>query len=220
MKRVLFVPLIMFHFFAEAQNTTVSGVITYFFNEYQGNKPDLGAKAYLIEKKTVPYFDISMLENFNQGLSNRELYASLIKLESIYLTHMKQYEGKKKHKAEYDDYKLKYDDTKKSENECLEEMKKYGVDTDQKLKDLDKTVFSILSKANGALPSENQKSYTKTIDANGNYSFNTKAGDYYILIISKNRTGYNMSTVLGKFYCKELSIKDGENVEISTNFEL
>ncbi len=49
MKKIIFTFLLCAFSFLSYSQTTVSGVITYYFNQYQGNKPDLGASVTLID---------------------------------------------------------------------------------------------------------------------------------------------------------------------------
>ena len=47
MKKIIFTFLLCAFSLLSYSQTTVSGVITYYFNQYQGNKPDLGASVTL-----------------------------------------------------------------------------------------------------------------------------------------------------------------------------
>lgn len=42
---------------AHSQKGKIQGVITYFFNDYQGNKPDLGAEVYIVDSAKCPKYD-------------------------------------------------------------------------------------------------------------------------------------------------------------------
>lgn len=37
------------------QTTKIHGVVTYFFNEYQGDKPDIGAKVYVVDSANCKF---------------------------------------------------------------------------------------------------------------------------------------------------------------------
>ena len=64
MKKIIFTFLLCAFSLLSYSQTTVSGVITYYFNQYQGNKPDLGASVTLIDSATVKNFDYKLYEKF------------------------------------------------------------------------------------------------------------------------------------------------------------
>lgn len=46
-----------FSFHGYSQKGKIKGVVTYFFNEYQGNKPDLGAEVYVVDSARCGKYD-------------------------------------------------------------------------------------------------------------------------------------------------------------------
>ena len=53
----------------------------------------------------------------------------------------------------------------------------------------------------------------------GNFSIKDKqAGQYMILIISSNRTGFSSSEASGKIFVKLLDVKDGETINVNNKF--
>jgi len=57
------------------QNGRVSGVITYFFNDNFGSKPDVGADVYIVESNKVPDFNYATVDSFYNSNIHR-LYRS------------------------------------------------------------------------------------------------------------------------------------------------
>ena len=196
-----------------SQTSTVKGVVTYFFNKYQGDKPDLGAKAYLIDPKQAT-LNTKSIDSFINGKIYIRLYNEYVDMALTYETMLKKYEGKKRYREEYEEAKKNYDDRVKYRDEFFSKMKYYGVETTEKFTALDRRVFEMLLKIN------NNSTSMTTIDATGSYSFTTKPGDYYIYIVSKNRTGINLTEISGKIYFKEITLNDGEIKDVSNNFDL
>jgi hypothetical protein len=73
MKAFLFL-LICAPFVARSQaGGTVKGVITFFFNEYQGDKPDVGAKIFAADTADVPGFSLDLCDSFYQAKTYRNI---------------------------------------------------------------------------------------------------------------------------------------------------
>jgi hypothetical protein len=197
-----------------AQTSSVKGVVTYFFNKYQGDKPDLGAKVYLIEMKEASFINKKVIDSFIDGKFYRRLYFDYVGFASTYEKAMKQYEGKKKYKTEYDELKKKYDDVVKERDEHFSRMESLGVETKEKFDSLDLRVVNIIARIT------DKNSSMITVDATGGYSFNVKPGSYFVYIVSKNRNSLSVSEVSGKIFLKQIEVKDNQTIDVSTNFDL
>jgi len=200
--------------FAEAQNTNINGVVTYFFNDNLGDKPDIGAKVYVVDSLTNTVFKNNTIDSFIYVKTYRRIYQTYLRIFSDYTGIAKGYEGKKKHKEEYQTYKTKTDDAKKNVDEYFNKLLVYGIDTDEKFEALDKRAAQSIVSLN-----ENN-SLVRTVDGNGNYSISVKPGTYFILIISKGRTGMSISEVMGQIYSKKVLVREGETKNVSNNFTL
>lgn len=106
------------------QSGIISGVITYFFNDNFGNRPDVAATVYVFKEKIIPPggYEYSTLDTFRVVNSYREL-------ERIY----------------------KIVDQEMSE-EQRQTMKKYGIETEEDLKNLDIRAFTIIHKIKSEAP--------------------------------------------------------------------
>lgn len=83
-----------------AQNkpsATIRGVVTYFFNKYQGDKPDIGAEVFALDSLVAKNFDESVVDsfssaNFYRGL--KESYNSMgVAVPDNVTTQLKKYKG-------------------------------------------------------------------------------------------------------------------------------
>lgn len=55
------------------QTGKIEGVVTYFFNKYQGDKPDLGAQVVVIDSAHARLFDNKVIDTFNLATGYRAL---------------------------------------------------------------------------------------------------------------------------------------------------
>jgi len=214
MKQKCLLLFLLLPLFGVSQTSNLSGVVTYFFNKNFGNKPDLGAKVYVIDSSTNFVFNPKTVDSFVYAKTYRGLYSTYMRIFSNYDEIAKKYEGKKKNKAEYDQYKAKADEAKKDADNYYSIILNYGVETDAKFESLDKRTAESIVQVN-----ENN-SLLKTVDGNGNYAFNIKPGTYYVFIVSKNRNSLSISEVMGKIYCKKVIIKENTTTDVSNNFDL
>lgn len=60
--------------------STIKGVVTYFFNKYQGDKPDLGAQVWLIDSTKANGYNQPLSDTFYYGYFYRNLYAGARKV--------------------------------------------------------------------------------------------------------------------------------------------
>ncbi|HTI09158.1 MAG TPA: hypothetical protein VL832_11405 [Puia sp.] len=77
MKKILFIIFLAPIFSCGRTQTpaTVKGTITYFFNKYQGDKPDIGSKVWIVEKSSVPDFNKDLFDTAYHGSVNRSFAA-------------------------------------------------------------------------------------------------------------------------------------------------
>jgi hypothetical protein len=191
----------------------ITGVITYHFNKYQGDKADIGAKVYAIDSISNPDFDFESITKFKNGKAYIGLYNSYAKMNAQKDELLKMYGNKKKNKEEVAKTLKEKESNQKKMDEFLIEMAKYDVDTQEKLDSLDKVVSNSYRNT-----LKNEDISSATINTTGSYSIPVKAGTYYVFIKSKNRKGLTQSEVMGKIYCEKITIKDGQTKDVSYNF--
>jgi hypothetical protein len=238
MKKIIICLSILINISAFSQSK-VSGTVTYFFNQYQGDKVDIGAKVYLIDSLTF------INTKYSKSLGDYESMKITRRLANIYIEDLTNLNGdadynellKEKRKLEKKNKHLK-EKYKEKYNTLLMEIKPFEVKIKKKeeevtyyINDLkEKKIFddyewieycadafeSFLRLTIG----ESEKIETRSVNGIGTYSFEKiENGSYYIIIRSKNRTGLNVLNSSGKVYVKKINIKN-KDMDISKNFTL
>lgn len=193
---------------------TVGGVVTYYFNQYQGDKPDLGAKVLLVDSAKIEAFDAKVVEDFLFAKSYRQLQAVTMENHKYYSRLVASTKGKKRQQEAHDKHKADMAGTQKSLDEINAALVRLGADTDEKFEAMDEKATQMLGKI------KTDNSSQKTVDGSGNYSFNVTPGTYYVYISSKNRTGLNLTEVLGMVYLKKVRVAENDSKDVSHNFAL
>jgi hypothetical protein len=213
MKKITLIVLFLLSAFGYSQ-TEVGGVVTYYFNKYQGNKPDLGATVVLIDSAKVKGFDYKLYENFHYGSFYSNMYMLAQERYDKYSKSFKATEGKKKHAVENETFKKGMDDATKDMLGYKNQMVLYNFDSNEKSAKICVDLYMQLTQLSEDLPS-------KTVDANGNYKLSIVPGTYYVYIKSKNRTSVkNIAENSGKIYIKKVKIIENQSKDVSYNFEL
>lgn len=213
MKKFTFSILLFGITFLGFSQATVSGVVTYYFNEYQGNKPDIGASVTLIDSAKVKNFDYKLYENYRYGKSYQKLYFEAMARYNTYQTAFKKTEGKKKFAEDNETFRKGMEDAKKDMDNHMNQVTLYKSETPEKAAKISTDLYMQLLKLDEDLPK-------KTVDSNGNYSMKANPGVYYVFIKSKNRTSsYDILEMAGKIYIKKIKISENDK-DVSYNFEL
>lgn len=63
----------------QKQEGKIAGVVTYFFNDNYGDKPDVGAEILIINSSEVPNFHLSTVDSFGHAYAYKILYNSYAK---------------------------------------------------------------------------------------------------------------------------------------------
>lgn len=194
MKKIIGISILMITSSIFSQGT-ITGAVTYLFNEYQGVKPDLAAKVAVLDSLTVKDFDFNMYEKYERAktLKNRLERWNIV------------YESASR--SDQKDYKIQID-------AIQNELKKLDSDTDEKFDTLDKIVRKkIVDRAS------EEKMTLKIIDNSGGYSLTVSPGTYYIFITSKNVHSSTLSEIDGDIYCEKVKITGNQTKEVSYNFK-
>lgn len=192
----------------------ISGVVTYFFNKYQGDKPDIGASVYILADSKLAD-SVRVIRNYIDGKSS---YGALEAGESLITSLSKlaeKYEGKKRYKAEYDDVLKQIGDAKTRVQESYNYASTMGCETKSKVDSLDKRSIMIIAQIQ-----KSEDVIKRTVDASGNYSAEVPPGKYIVLITSKGRTSVSMTEILGKVYAEVVLVKENQVKDVSYNFTL
>lgn len=213
MRKSIVALVLIFTCFGYSQ-VKIKGVITYYFNEYQGNKPDIGSTLVIVDTSKVKNFDFDLWNNYYYGKGYRKIQEQNTK---IYNNYSLLYENTKsdKDKKENDRFKKEKDDAFNELNKNFERLKKYNSETDEKFNDLDKILFPTLFQ----FISGKDQFIEVTIDVTGSYNINITPGVYYVFIKSKNRTGLTITDVSGTTYITKVKVSNNDK-DVSHNFEL
>jgi len=215
MKKLLFVLSLLIASVSFAQTSSIGGVVTYFFNDYQGDKPDIGAKVYIINKEFAPDFKINLAYNFSRGKTYRNLYATYLNWYLEKNEAAKKYEGKKRHKEKYDKLMRVADEYKSKADELYSTLVDIGVETKEKFDALNDSLFKPL-----VLIRYNENTSVKTIGSTGEFSINVLAGTYYVYIVSNNRKTMNTNEINGNIHVEEITVKENQSKDVSYNFDI
>lgn len=214
MKKIAFLLLILFMGFNSYSQCKIKGVVSYFFNKYQGDKPDLGAVVYVVDSLSVKNYDESLNHNYSQAKIYKTIYDNYAKLSTDLENNSKVYEKRKRLKVHYDELLEKVKVYKKESDDAYEKLKSLNAETDEKFKLLDNSNFSNLIKV-----TTSNKAKETVVDGSGNYEIELKPGTYYVVVKSKNRNSISSSEALGKTFSSKAVLKSGDIKNISTNFD-
>ena len=199
-----------------SQTSKITGVVTYFFNKYQGDKPDIGAEVYVLDSVETA-FDYQMYKRFHSANFNRSLLSSYLKMKEENDAVIAKY-GKKRRYASYVQVaKSSNSRCEKNIDEFRSELANLGINTDEDFERLDKEHFDMLLAATNTDKLDNI--LKRKVDGVGNYSINVNPGVYYVIIRSNNRKDiFTSSQVMGKIYCKKVTVKENSFKDVSYNF--
>jgi len=197
MKKILLISMIaLMAVSCKQEPGTVTGVVSFFFNKYQGYKPDIGAKVYVT---------LENCDSIDDYLRASEAKAS-IELDKYYLEEFKSY-GEKENKQTIDDLN-------KSITNKQEIVNNYAKDTTT-FKQNEEKAYLILIKIK-----TNKDTYETTVDGVGNFTIDVPPGKYNVLIISVGRTKVNLLEVDGQLIIKSTEVKSKAKTNIDVKFEV
>lgn len=215
MKKLITLILLLVCLGSYSQETGITGVVTYFFNDYQGDKPDIGAKIYVLDSIKHTDFNYKLISDFLTA----KTYISLsnFSLQSLERNeeYVKKYEKKKKYADLVQRKKEEIENDKKDLSNYNDKLVKLNAETNEKFNQLTNSAADVRRELIYKEPI-----ITRTIGATGNYTITLNEGVYYVIIESKNRTGLNQVEIMGKIYATKVKIVSGQLKDISHNFSI
>jgi hypothetical protein len=170
----------------------INGVATFFFNKYQGYKPDIGAKVYVTKLNCDSIKDFLFAEEINSSI---EFDKSMIKeYKSMSLSGIEDLENQLK------DSQIR--------------LNKYAKDSaDFRVKEvgISGSLFAIRTDKN---------TLKTTVDGVGNYSIEVPPGDYYVIFISSGRKKSNMLESSGNIIVESVKVESKKTANVDAKFEL
>ena len=214
MKKVTFlVVAILLYAFSFAQNASLKGVVTYYFNKYQGDKPDVGAKVFAVD--SASYVENSkVLDSFRTASTYQSIYESSLYVAKSYKDLAAMIKGKKKQADTYADYMNKY-------TEALADAEKSKLKL-MSINAFEKKDFNALDTRAliALLTAQTESNQNTTVDGVGNYSLSLPPNVYYIIVISNSRKRSTVSEIGGSFAVKKVDLKNKTQAEFSKKFDL
>lgn len=211
-------PVLLIQSHAFAQRGTLSGVITYYFNQYQGDKPDIGAQVYIISDSSITQSDLLTIDSFKMAKQSVYLWHECADSIDIYkdLLQKAKYKGKKKREAETAEYTERVTALKKQQQNYYNDLVNYRAETGEKVAALDKRASDVKNKLSTKWVAK------KTVDGAGNYSIELKPGTYILFVVSNGRNDDSTQTeATGKVYLNHpIVIAENETIDISYKFDL
>ena len=192
----------------------LKGTITYFFNNYQGDKADIGANVFVLDSVKAIGYDENLFNDFKSASSNKSIYDNYTSMYDGYAKETEKIKGKKKHQANYDYMISKMETYKKEMDIAYKHLLELNSDTSEKFKTLDTENYKNLFKI-----TDLNKNTIKTIaDGNGNFNLELTPGTYYVIIRSNGRKGYTISEVQGLLKVEKINILENKTAEVNSNF--
>lgn len=236
-KSLLLIAIITLFTTKSFSQNEVSGTVTYLYNYYQGNKADVGSKVYLID--SIMFSNIKNYEN----LKNYSLMSAKRSLANYCIKDLAEYNSDKEYKKlvkqkENLENKNKHLQVKYKEDygNIINDLKPFNDKIEGKKKELEKWTNDL--KDNKALTDDEWKIYcrnaaeslidlsnsknakTNTINGVGMYTFKkVENGTYYVIIQSKNRSGLDVLSFMGKVFSEKIVVNNSD-VDVSHNFTL
>lgn len=193
--------------------STISGVVTFFFNDYQGDKADLGSQVYVIDSMKVDTKDLNLLKLY---LKTSSLQNQLIKLKSDFSIDSLSYASAKKYDPKNADafYLPRIDDIKSDIEKVNNQFLKYGFRTIKEINYLDLKTKEVVDKLITIA------TVKKTIDGSGGYSIQLKPNKYFVLIRSNNRHSSTVTESDGNLFFQSVNAKKDWQIDVSQNFNI
>ncbi len=187
----------------------LSGVATYYFNENYGDKPDVGAKIYIVNSDSVK---VNFIEDFGRAKSSMGLIESQEHLKSSLNSIIETYTISL-NKPYYT--KKEKDEKRKAIEEYQTQLAGIDIDTSyaQKYQDIGDSAFlQIIDLQN--------KSKIFIADGAGTYSTNLRPNKYFVLIQSNHRNGNTLADYKGQIYFQSVTIESEKETTANAKFSI
>ncbi|MFA7082352.1 MAG: hypothetical protein WC135_07045 [Bacteroidales bacterium] len=200
MKKLILLLAVVFLFTScKKEPVEVSGVITYYVNEYEGDKPDVGAEVYFTKINIDTIVDASIY------LGKEELLATIIE-------NVKSVEALKGTKSYNENNLLESQkEIKKIQLSLTEITNKYKMDKDALM---DKAYFALTTIL------KDEKTMSVVADGSGRYSLKVAPEAYNLIVISKGKKGLNLLEIKGKIITLAIELKNKEAFNKDFRFTL
>ncbi len=190
----------------DTEKGTLKGVITYYFNDNIGDKPDVGSQVYVMRikrnwgKETKSFLSNPEVEDFVNGLWT---YTSANTTRSI----TKSSSGRRSLLPGESAFISK----------MTEELREMGADTEEGFKRIDEKAFKIL---NDIKIFEKIQPYHAVVDGDGQFELQLPPGSYFVVVLSNHRKGHDTQTERfhNSLYVAFQDIREREVTTITNSF--
>lgn len=197
MKKILLVSMIaILAVSCKQEPGTVTGVVTFFFNEYQGYKPDIGAKVYITSE------NCDSIDNYLSAFQAKER----IQLYNYYIEEYKTI-GESENKESIDDLYKSIESEQKTLNNYAKDSTVFKLNEEKAFLKFNKITT-------------NKDIYKTTVDGSGNFTIDVPPGKYNVIIVSVGRTKVNLLEHSGQILIKAIEVKSKEKTSVDAKFEL
>lgn len=210
MKKIFLLSAIFAFISCQKEPGSLSGVATYFFNDYQGYKPDVGASVY------VTPLPIDTIEMFSRAVEVRDCINGIERDKAI-LKDL--HETSRKYKTDLSSNIQSMESLVQSRETILSGYPDQEVEVAKS----DSLFFTLGSSAyrNYLRASMAAETLKGTVDGAGNYNIpNIRPGIYNVIFVSQGRTRVNVLEGQGCVRTSTVLIKSKQNSARDVKFEL
>lgn len=201
----------------------LKGVVTYFFNNNFGDKPDVGAKIYAIKKDDFDEKKIKSIKDFlaakaidvSRQIIQVDIHSDSLDINTKTFEMKYEPENVKLYTMEIEDIRLMIAAKQKKIDSITATMAPYNAETPAKYHTLDSLAF-----ANITLLETDPKAVKASADGNGNYNLTAAPGEYYVLAVSNNRKGLTLTTIEGNIKLDNVTIESEKDANYDAKFDL
>lgn len=207
---ILFGMLLMLSYGCNKRDGKLSGVVTYYFNENYGDKPDVGAKIYIINRDSAKVNFIKQFVKDKRSIDIGESYQGLKETKKSLIESYKSSLNKPYYsKIEKEEFRKKIEELE------MEITQIPNIDTSF-TRGFEVTADSAFRQI--YFLQSNSKVFIA--DGAGAYSSNLKPGNYYVLIVSNHREGRTLADYDGQIAFSSVVIESDKETTANAQFTI
>lgn len=203
--------LLFLPFAVKAQS--VSGTVTHSFKSNATAQPDAGAKVYLFKYEGDAIGIYERINNFLNAKNYREGNGNAGRQITILKDSADVIKGRRKYEKEYAAFQKRIEEIKAASADRTAKLQVLNAETNVKFDAFDQQSARALSLAK--LKAADMRT---PADTTGNFNLKASPGNYAVMIVSNNRTGFSTTEAPGEIYLVQTEIKEGETVKVNAHF--
>ena len=208
---ILFSVALPLMFLSCKKTGSISGVATYYFNETQGDKPDVGAKVYLTKENVDSVKYLLEAYSLKDDIERYKLY--ITSCRDLIDICEKNINSARRNNDEIQKYRDEISKTEKEKRDLEAKIEKLETELKEGICDSE---LDIIGNYMDIITSDKTKQ--TTVDGAGNYSFpQVEIGDYFIIFTSN---GIQKPNRLGNVKIREVKVEPKTNTNEDVRFDL